>query len=98
MDAETVYRLQAGVIKIRMQMLAAQTLREELWCHITNTATPQHLRRDCTEPEMVLTLGEVKFWMRQLRETFEAEESQVRVQKSLHIYKDLDLYYTKGIC
>ena len=94
MDPETVYRLQAGVIKIRMQMLAAQTLREELWCHIT----PQHLRRDCTEPEMVLTLPEVKFWMRQLRETFWAEESQVRVQKSLHICKDLELYYTKGIC
>ena len=98
MEAETVYRLQAGVIKIRMQLLAVQTRREEVWCHVTNTATPQDPRRDCTEPEMVLTLPEVKFWMRQLRETFWAEESQVRVQKSLHICKDLELYYTKGIC
>ena len=89
MDPETIYRLQLGVIKIRRQMLAAQLLREELWCHITP---------DCKESEMVLTLGEVKFLMRHLRETFEAEESQVRVQKSLHICKNLELYYTKGIC
>ena len=94
MDAETVYRLQAGVIKIRMQMLAAQKRREEVWCHITNR-DPRHV---CTEPEMRLSLEDVKFWMRHLRAQFEAEESQVRVQKSLHICKDLELYYTKGIC
>ena len=98
MDAETVYRLQAGVIKIRMQLLAVQTRREEVWCHVTNTATPQDPRRDCREPDMVLTLEEVKFFMRQFRHSFEAEESQVRVQKSLHICKNLELYYTKGIC
>ena len=89
MDPDTIYMLHLGVHEIRMQMLAAQLLREELWCHITP---------DCKESEMVLTLGEVKFLMRHLRETFEAEESQVRVQKSLHICKDLELYYTKGIC
>ena len=94
MEPETIYKLQFGVLKIRHQMLLAQQKREEVWCHITNR-DPQHV---CTEPEMRLSLQEVKFWMRHLRAQFEAEESQVRVQKSLHICKDLDLYYTKGIC
>ena len=94
MEPETIYRLQVGVMKIRQQMLAAQKKREEVWCHITNL-DPRH---GCTEPEMRLSLEDVKYWMRHLRAQFEAEESQVRVQKSLHICKDLELYYTKGIC
>ena len=89
MGPETHYRLQAGVMKIRHQMLLAQQKREEVWCHITNKLDPRHV---CTEPEMRLSLQEVKFWMRHLRAQFEAEESQVRVQKSLHICKDLELY------
>ena len=93
-----IYQLQAAVIKIRMQVLAVQTRREEVWWFINNTATPQDPRHDCREPDMVLTLEEVKFFMRQHRHSFEAEESQVRVQKSLHICKNLELYYTKGIC
>ena len=93
-----IYQLQAAVIKIRMQVLAAQTRREEVCQFINNTADPKDPRHDCREPDMVLTLEEVKFFMRQHRHSFEAEESQVRVQKSLHICKDLELYYTKGIC
>ena len=89
MGPETHYRLQAGVMKIRRQMLLAQQKREEVWCHITNKKGPQHV---CTEPEMRLSLEDVKYWMRHLRAQFEAEESQVRVQKSLHICKDLELY------
>ena len=98
MEAEKVYKLQAGVIKIRLQVLALQARREEVCRFINNTAAPQDPRHDCREPDMVLTLEEVKFWMRQHRYSFEAEESQVRVQKSLHIWKNLELYYTKGIC
>ena len=98
MDPDTIYMLHLGVHEIRMQMLAAQKIREEVWCHITNINTPQDPRHGSTEPEMRLTLEEVNFWMRHLRNKFEADEPQVRVQKSLHICKDLELYYTKGIC
>ena len=83
---------------IRMQLLEAQTRREEVCQIIKNTTDPKDPRHDCREPDMVLTLEEVKFFMRQFRHSFEAEESQVRVQKSLHICKNLELYYTKGIC
>ena len=83
---------------IRMQLLEAQTRREEVCQIIKNTTDPKDPRHDCRELDMVLTQEEVDFFMRQHRLSFEAEASQVRVQKSLHICKDLELYYTKGIC
>ena len=75
---------------IRMQLLEAQTRREEVCQIIKNTTDPKDPRHDCREPDMVLTQEEVDFFMRQHRLSFEAEVSQVRVQKSLHICKILN--------
>ena len=75
---------------IRMQLLEAQTRREEVCQIIKNTTDPKDPRHDCREPDMVLTQEEVDFFMRQHRLSFEAEVSQVRVQKSLPICKILN--------
>ena len=85
-----IHQLQTAVMMIRMQLLEAQTRREEVCQIIKNTTDPKDPRHDCREPDMVLTQEEVDFFMRQHRLSFEAEVSQVRVQKSLHICKILN--------
>ena len=85
-----IHQLQTAVMMIRMQLLEAQTRREEVCQIIKNTTDPKDPRHDCRELDMVLTQEEVDFFMRQHRLSFEAEVSQVRVQKSLHICKILN--------
>ena len=78
LDNVTFLKLDAAVTAIRLQVLAAQTRRAEVCQFIKSTADPKHRRHNLTEPEMVLTDDEVKFWMRQHRESFEGEDAQVR--------------------
>ena len=75
MDNDTLYKLQSAVTLIRMQLLASQTRREEVCQFIRSTADLKVPRHSCMEPDMVLTDKEVKFWMRQHRNAFEAEET-----------------------
>ena len=77
MDNDTLYILQSAVTLIRMQLLASQTRREEVCQFIRSTADLKAPRHSCMEPDVVLTDKGVKFWMRQHRHAFEAEEKQV---------------------
>ena len=77
METDMLFKLQQAVSMIRMQLLAAQKRRVEVCRFIRNNADPGDPRHTCGEPDMKLTEAEVKFWMRQARESLEAEEKQV---------------------
>jgi hypothetical protein len=77
LNSTTIVKLESAVNLIRMQMLAAQKRRTEVCKLIQSTADPKVPRHHCAEPEMFLTDDEVRFWMRQHREAFEAEARQV---------------------
>ena len=77
MEDATVFKLQQAVTLVRMQLLASQKRRKEVCQFIRSTADPKVPQHSCEELDMVLSDQEVRFWMRQHRQAFEAEEKQV---------------------
>eukprot|EP00974_Lingulodinium_polyedra_P129958 11212009-Lingulodinium_polyedra.AAC.1 len=58
-------------------MPPSRVWKEEVCELIGSTVGPNNPTHCCKEPDMVLTDGEVRFWMRQHRRVFEIEETML---------------------